>query len=177
MPRSVTKLLNKYLFASTVFVGLTGLCGPATLHAAGCGNIIYPADYYYVGSEEEVTPIENCQNPFNADDTVNFTASLTINNQVVEAGAVVSIPADEVATIEHMMDPPSFNMPVNIFKHVDADYLLVYPTLGSEPQLTAGTYTAVFVYEEPPILSKQQESWWLKLVSHFVPTTYAFYPS
>ncbi len=151
---------------------------------SACGDIIYPADYYYEGSDEEKTAIEDCDNPFNADQTVNFTATLMINNQLVTNDATINV-TPETRTVPYAltMTPDSAGKPLAIYRKEGADYVLVPPAMSSSSlagtiDLSAGDYVAVLTYKEAtiPLGYHKSPTIFEKLAALVVPTAQAFYP-
>jgi len=57
--------------------------------AASCGEIVIPENFKYEEQEEERTEIEDCDNPFNADTTVSYYPTVTINDAPVSPGGTV----------------------------------------------------------------------------------------
>ena len=54
-----------------------------------CGNIIYPVDFYYEGSDEDIDPIADCANPFNKQESLD---GFSINNTPVTDGQIIITP-------------------------------------------------------------------------------------
>lgn len=157
-----------FLFSTTV----------STAHGQNCGDVVIPAGFYYESFEEQRSPIENCDNPFNADRAVNFTASLKIDDQAVEEGSSITLATTTGTKINFIINVNSFNPPLNIFQKIGSDYVLKYEADTGENTITkfkAGTYVATYVYTEPPRLNQSNPSWWQKLHNTFFGTAYAYY--
>ncbi len=173
-------MVNSQKGSLSIFILVTVigfLCSIQTA-LADCGNII---DVY-----QESTPIENCDNPFNADTSVFFTYSLTLNDQAVTNNTTINLDLGQsVNGFFNITDTAergrnSSGEPLNIFKVEGQDYHLVTTerqnnfTLNTLP---AGQYVAVFIYEIPPMLSRTKSNWLTYLKKLFLPnTTYAYYP-
>ncbi len=146
-----------------------------------CGNIIIPESFYGPGSEQEITEIEDCDNPFNEDENVGFSASLSIAGIPVTEGAEIIIPESELPTeVASVMQPSSWGDSFSLFKKDGQDYSLSYwgpPSTTSLESLPSGTYSAVFTYEEPPILNYEHQNYFEKFLAYIIPTAYAYYPS
>lgn len=154
-----------------------------SVQAAECGDITRQVNYGN-GPETEVLPIENCDNPFNADVPDPFTYNLTLSGQAVSSGTVITIEPEEVVQADFSIDRPGsfFAEPFYLFRKEGLDYIEVVRTgdvfsgsvtLGS---LVPGEYFAILTYEEAPILTQSDTLWkkWLKEL--FVPAkAQAFY--
>ncbi|MCA9357560.1 hypothetical protein KC872_05090, partial [Candidatus Kaiserbacteria bacterium] len=120
--------------------------------------------------------IENCNNPFNADDPAPFTYELTINGQMITENSVIIVPeAESVSGAFHIDRPGNFSaQPLQIYKQEGEDYRQVAAVHNNNFELSPlseGEYVAVLLYESPPILSSSEPLWrqWLKSV--FLPLT------
>ncbi|MFM2339599.1 MAG: hypothetical protein RLZZ360_235 [Candidatus Parcubacteria bacterium] len=162
----------------------SGGCSGGFGEVEPCGDIVYPADYYYAGSPEDRTPIVDCDNPFNADTAVNFSFDLTINNQAVTNGATITKPTGTLSVPYSLtMTPDSFDYPLSIFRKEGQDYVLTHPQSGNfnlagYVDLPAGDYVATLAFTEEPIpLGYKNPQHIIKqLASLIIPTAAAFYP-
>lgn len=151
--------------------------------------MIYPVNFYYEGSEEEVYPVTDCANPFNRDEDPGFTYGLTIAEQAVVEGSEIGIDptAQAVGGVSFIDHPDAFAWrAVSLFAHQDEDFFAVPLMISDETYdgtktsydftsvLQPGTYTAVFTVEAAPILSTAN-GWWSTLLSYVVPNAEAYY--
>jgi len=131
------------------------------------------------------TPIEDCDNPFNADDPEPFTYELLINDKKVTSGDSIKIRPESSTTISATMDliNPSGGSPlrdINLFRASGTDYYRlnnfgVRNAAGNINVTESGEYVAVLTYDE---LSFSQSPTWLDQVKgFFLPgTALAFFP-
>lgn len=149
---------------------------------ASCGNVITQYDYGD-GLIDELTPIVNCANPFNADSPEPFTYELTLAGQVVTASSVILVVEGESATGTFSIDKPDdygVNKSLDLFKKEGNDYRLIDSSYSSGNftfgTLEPGEYVAALNYSFSIGMMQAEPVWktWLKKV--FLPTTaYAFY--
>lgn len=173
------KLFHRHLReCAIIFIAL--VCLAPTAHA-DCGNIIRTVDYGD-GPEMEVTPIEDCDNPFNADTPAPFDYTLTLAGQVVREGVVVTVTEGEAITGSSSISKANnFSVPpLQLFRQEENDFQQIQIENSrsiSLETLPAGEYVAVFTYEQPPMpvealpLFKQRiQSWFMSTTAH------AFFP-
>lgn len=138
---------------------------------------------------EERHPIEDCDNPFNADDSVPYELSITLHNQNITPDTIVSLPATgSVPGNYTLQNVPSHIRngafsPLQFYRKVNEDYYFEYGTEYEDTEvdvsfsvsdLPEGEYIAVFTFEEPPVVN--YNFWQFFLERTFLPlTTYAQY--
>lgn len=182
--------ISKYNFiflAGLTFFSLNA--GGVLAQTEDCGRVVYPADFYYEGSEEEIYPINDCDNPFNQDEDPGFTYGLSIAEQsVIEDDAVIIDSATDIVSGDFFIDHPDLSSwrAMSLYRHEESDRVAVAVVVGNESKIgtktdfnftssiSPGTYTAVFTVESAPILSEAQ-SWWVKVLSYTAHTAEAFY--
>lgn len=157
--------------------GMLFLCIPLAVGAqTNCGDIVVFDDGY-----EERESIDDCSNPFNADDPVPFNATFTLAGETVTEGSEITIEPNSIVAGSFELDVPldNFNrFPLTLFKASSSDYYLVSNRLDTSfslESLSAGDYTAVFVIEEAPVLS-EQIGVFEKIRNFFVTPALAFFP-
>jgi pimeloyl-ACP methyl ester carboxylesterase len=123
---------------------LVGIFSPVSLlHAqTPCGNIIAPADFYYEGSEAEITPIENCANPF---ERTHPLTTLRIDGVVATEGTTYEVDADGLETYGFTSDTFYNTDGATYYRKEGADYVHV-KTEFAEPthEAIAASITAFF---------------------------------
>lgn len=142
-----------------------------------CGDFVSFYDYGD-GPEEERQSIEDCNNPFNVDEPAPFTAELTINGQSVLEGSVVTVPTTGEVTAEFSITDVQSTAsnfaypPLELYRKVGNDQRLEFAAEEEQFSLTdlpAGEYTAVFKFEEPPVLSQSKSFLKKVLANLFLP--------
>lgn len=140
---------------------------------AACGSII-EVEMTPGGEEEVKTPIEDCDNPFNADAITNFPATLFIGDSAIEDGDSIALDLSGPHTIRFETDKPAFMQYLQLYSHLGDDRVLVAPSGSSQYVLASGTYSAVVVSEDEPVLT--QRNWWGSMLTYLLPTAIAYYP-
>lgn len=144
-----------------------------------CGDIIVPAGFYELDSEEERTPVDDCANPFNADASVNFTYQASLSGTPLTPGQEVTISATatELFGQFNYAYPDAYGWAnLYIFRNEGDNYWLV-DVAGVDNfnwrEVEEGEYTAVVVYEFAPVLN--QRNWWERLRDKIIPTAHAYF--
>ncbi|MCA9358875.1 hypothetical protein KC926_01565 [Candidatus Kaiserbacteria bacterium] len=151
----------------SVFAFISLISASDTL--AACGNIITTVNYGD-GPIEEFSPIEDCDNPFNADSPNPFTYNLTLgfSGQLVTENSVITINESGTATGTFSINKGSnFSFePLSFFQKVGDDYEQVSSVTflnGSDfaiDALVEGEYVAVLKFELPPVLQVEATPLW-----------------
>jgi pimeloyl-ACP methyl ester carboxylesterase len=147
-----------------------------------CGDIITPAGFYGEGSEEQRTPIENCDNPFNKSTSTNFTSLVKLGEQVITGGDTIEISPTTTELMGDFQlsypDRTGLNSLV-IYKRYGQNYLLAERVSRNGrftwDTISSGQYVAVVTYDDPPMLVSRPSRWqeWLR---NIIPTAHAFDP-
>ena len=149
---------------------------------ASCGDIITRYfDYDLEDFVEKSTPIEDCDNPFNVDTPEPFTYELSIAEQSVTEGAVISvIEGEPVAGSFEINKSGNFAFPFQLFRHEGEDFRQVDLSEDENylfDSLQAGEYVAVLTYELPPFQTLSEPIWKQFIKKIFLPNiAYAFFP-
>ena len=105
-----------------VLLGLTMIMPVVSLAqtTAVCGNFINPADYWYVGSATDTSPIANCDNPFGK--TNDLTGFLVNNQPVVDGGTYI---IDEAGATDYGFAGENYftSTQGDYFRHSEQDYV------------------------------------------------------
>jgi pimeloyl-ACP methyl ester carboxylesterase len=167
--------------------------------SADCGNItileqeeidwdeLYNDDGEFIGGDIEpsfieiTTPIEDCGNPFNADESVDYIPTLFVNEEEVVNGTTIFLPEGEPVFFDFLFSGSrSFFNGVNLFKKSGPDYVEPFMLMREDlvlDGLEAGDYVIVFRSEDPPTLVWESATWKQKIKNLFLPiTAHAFYP-
>lgn len=156
-----------------------------------CGDIFYQEYGYGESGEgwvELSTPIEDCDNPFNADDPQPFNFSLTVLGEEVSAGETIQIEENQSVTGQYVIGKPfgveaqNFAWPQFVlYQATGTDYRQITRSDNGETfsadNLSPGEYVAVFLFREPPILSQSCSWWQCPLKALFGTEALAFYPN
>lgn len=159
---------------------------------ATCGDIIFYEEEEGENYEEILvemrTPIEDCNNPFNADIPDPFTYTLQLNGEGVSEGEVVVLPTSVPVTGTFTIDNPP-NVDVSnfawpqfvLYQATGTDYKEVvkaeFDQNFTADNLETGDYTAVFMFLEPPVLTQSCAWWQCPLRFLFGTEALAFYPN
>ncbi len=166
-----------------VILGLAAviLWGGQPLSAFACGDVITQYDYGD-GLIDERTPIDDCNNPFNADTPDPYSYNITINGIELIKDAIVTISEGGDFSGTYQINKPgnSYFNPCTLYRADGNDYREVGVRRGGTfnfSSLPEGEYVAVLVFEEIPIQIFQTEPTWKQwLKSFFLPATaYAYY--
>lgn len=143
--------------------------------ASVCGNIIREVNYGD-GPFEEITPIEDCNNPFNADSPAPFTATVTLAEQPVVDNSIITVSSNSPTSLSYAIDKnePGYrqNKTLDIFHKNKADYKQVMESINGDviviDPLVAGEYVAVLTYSSlnlveatEPVLKAWLKDWLL----------------
>lgn len=178
-----TKTISQPIVLAVTILAVCSLWWTSTA-LANCGDIITVYDYGDgQGAIDEREPIIDCTNPFNVDTPAPFAYELTLAGQAIVENTVVSVIESEPVSGFYSLFDRSNNFsyaPFQLFQQEGEDFRQVAvinnQNFTLEP-LPAGEYTAVLLYEEPPIIMVEAEPLWKQwFQSWFMPATaHAFF--
>jgi len=171
--RSWTGALTLFLFSFFI------LTHPA---AASCGNIIYLEEVDRNVFQEDVIPIDNCDNPFNVDTEVGYVPNLTLNGETVGSGDIVTIEEDAVVDLQYSIQPSghgSFYW-VDVYQVTEDGYRQIAANAETgdsfQEGLPEGEYVAAYISFTVFGQAQKTPSWLDKLRGFFLPNiAHAFY--
>lgn len=149
--------------------------GQALVARASCGNIIFPADIFYEGSEVEINEIEDCENPFSVTES-GYPHTASIEEVIISENAVIPIPAN--GTTNYNVVPPhnAFGFSSEYYIHTDGGYELAAVSDSEQMvPLLPGTYTLVSTEMRAFLL--EESSMKQRLANFLIPTAHAFVPN
>lgn len=168
------KMQNKtYVFWETALVFILFFVSNAAFAQESCGNFVE----IYEGERYE-TPIENCENPFNADSEFVADGIVFIHNQEVGEGATLVVSLNEEVDVDVQFAEEPFYSVVYVYRNDGDDYIFSgnnnpideAPITFTEP----GTHTAVIVADvSPPVVSSR--TFFQKVMSFFFPVAQAYF--
>lgn len=146
-----------------------------------CGSIINTP----VGS----IPIENCSNPFNADEDFPLATTIFVNRQEVVEGGIVTVSSDElrIPVSFSLEDTDLHSLGMQIFFHEDENYAWVGGSAPDNPDAEntitlseSGTYSAVIVLTDGSVGENPQPVFmdrvFDRIIRFILPRAYAFFP-
>lgn len=145
--------------------------------AQTCGEIIIIEDYGDGDIYEERTSVDDCSNPFNADDVAVSNPEVSLSGQTITEGGVVTLELNTDLEVSLSFSVTPFFSRVHFYKKEGESYTRVYqPYYRSGISFAEeGEYVAVIVSElDPPILISKK-SFLKKLTSLVIPTAHAYY--
>ena len=119
------------------------------LASADCGSITY---YDWGERAEDTVPIEDCNNPFNVEDTPGYTPGLTINDSEVGDGDTVMVEENAQILIEYGISPKNYGsfFRTDLYRKTELGYQQIPTSLDSDYFLNGlpeGDYVAVYISE------------------------------